>query len=208
MKFSLSLLAAGAALTLSSVPALGLTDAGTLYTLSYSADIGSSLTTDEFIVTLQVDTTGYSPAGSFLEAVAVKVSSAADLVSVNSFSGSPGSWTSVVGNIGSSDSCTASGDGFMCAQGNGSAATGVDYTFMWDVTVNAGTLFVASRGEGTPSLQAAYRSATGELYKISVPLPPCTENCGPVPGIPEPGTYALMLAGLGVLGFIARRRGF
>ena len=31
-------------------------------------------------------------------------------------------------------------------------------------------------------------------------------NGNPVPGIPEPETYALMLAGLGTLGFIARRR--
>ena len=29
---------------------------------------------------------------------------------------------------------------------------------------------------------------------------------GPVAAIPEPGTYALMLAGLGVVGFVARRR--
>jgi hypothetical protein len=29
---------------------------------------------------------------------------------------------------------------------------------------------------------------------------------GPVPNIPEPETYALMLAGLGVVGFVARRR--
>jgi hypothetical protein len=28
----------------------------------------------------------------------------------------------------------------------------------------------------------------------------------PVPGVPEPETYALLLAGLGVLGFVARRR--
>jgi len=31
-------------------------------------------------------------------------------------------------------------------------------------------------------------------------------NCDPVPGIPEPQTYALMLAGLGVVGFLGRRR--
>jgi hypothetical protein len=29
---------------------------------------------------------------------------------------------------------------------------------------------------------------------------------GPVPGIPEPETYAMMLAGLGIVGFMARRR--
>lgn len=29
----------------------------------------------------------------------------------------------------------------------------------------------------------------------------------PVPAIPEPGTYALMLAGLGAISFVARRRG-
>lgn len=31
-------------------------------------------------------------------------------------------------------------------------------------------------------------------------------NPGPVPAIPEPGTYALLLAGLGAVGFVARRR--
>lgn len=40
----------------------------------------------------------------------------------------------------------------------------------------------------------------------------CGANCGvgapppPVPGIPEPETYALMMAGLGLLGMVARRR--
>jgi hypothetical protein len=40
----------------------------------------------------------------------------------------------------------------------------------------------------------------------SIRLEGCVSNCGPVPGIPEPETYALMLAGLGVIGYMARRR--
>jgi hypothetical protein len=40
----------------------------------------------------------------------------------------------------------------------------------------------------------------------SVRLDGCVSDCGPVPGIPEPETYALMLAGLGVVGFMAKRR--
>lgn len=34
----------------------------------------------------------------------------------------------------------------------------------------------------------------------------CTHDCGPIGAIPEPETYAMMLAGLGLLGVVARRR--
>jgi hypothetical protein len=34
----------------------------------------------------------------------------------------------------------------------------------------------------------------------------CVSGCTPVPSVPEPETYALMLAGLGAVGFVARRR--
>lgn len=40
----------------------------------------------------------------------------------------------------------------------------------------------------------------------NAPPPPCA-SCGPPPTpVPEPSTYAMLLAGLGLLGFIARRR--
>ncbi len=34
----------------------------------------------------------------------------------------------------------------------------------------------------------------------------CSINCGPVGGVPEPTTYALVLVGLGVVGVAARRK--
>lgn len=34
----------------------------------------------------------------------------------------------------------------------------------------------------------------------------CTHDCGPVGAIPEPETYAMLMAGLGLLGAVARRR--
>ena len=45
--------------------------------------------------------------------------------------------------------------------------------------------------------------ATGLQVKMDIDV---NGEGWPVPGIPEPETYALMLAGLGVVGFAARRR--
>jgi hypothetical protein len=48
-----------------------------------------------------------------------------------------------------------------------------------------------------------FQAVNGDL---SDKVDECVANCPPVPGIPEPETYALMLAGLGVIGYMARRR--
>lgn len=41
---------------------------------------------------------------------------------------------------------------------------------------------------------------------FSVTLAGTTPSPGPVAAVPEPGTYGMMLAGIGVLGYVARRR--
>ena len=54
----------------------------------------------------------------------------------------------------------------------------------------------------TLALEASISGVSGGaetflIYNLGAP---------PVPAVPEPGTYALMLAGLGVMGFLAKRR--
>lgn len=63
------------------------------------------------------------------------------------------------------------------------------------------TIGAAFDSFGDPSLIHINAYMNGQ----SIKLEGCTD-CGPVPSVPEPETYALMLGGLGVVGFIARRR--
>lgn len=79
---------------------------------------------------------------------------------------------------------------------SGSTQQGADDTFLW---LNGGTVYTWNSGTGVGSL---------------CPSIPCAGDNHPSDGnvqvfgapIPEPETYAMMLAGLGLMGFIARRR--
>jgi probable HAF family extracellular repeat protein len=109
-----------------------------------------------------------------------------------------------------------------------SAAEKTRYAFLWEdgVMVNLNNFLTASErsagwrldwandinnngwivGDAKNDLTGQYR---GFVLAPDIPPPPICETCGnppPIGAIPEPETYAMLLAGLGLLGLTARRR--
>ena len=187
---------------------------GTFWSLSYS---GSALPDNDSVhetyrITLSVDTDGYTGAGEYLDQVGLKVSSRAPFSeTLVSAPGGVSAWSLAPGGI-SNNGCSGSGNGFLCANslsvlnsgkgveiepGNGS---GADYTWVFDVTVSNGKLFT---GVDDASVKARFVDTfgrkTGSLVSEDITLATVT-------AVPEPETYAMLLAGLGLMGFVARRR--
>ncbi len=83
---------------------------------------------------------------------------------------------------------------FSLTDGEARLTDGETVSWTWENLVFAGVPTLAANVQGI-SLED---SQTGSGVYVPADFA--------VPGIPEPGTYALMLGGLGVLGFLARRR--
>lgn len=180
---------------------------GATYSLTYSGAALPSLDPlfQTFRVTLGIDTNNYSGGGSFLDSVAIKVSSGVASASLFSAPGGTGSWSLLAGGLNSSG-CSGGGSGWVCADGlansgKGLAITtgngaGIDYAFAFDVTMASGALFT---GINAASIKALYVDTAGNKIGsiVSVPI---------TLAVPEPETYAMMLAGLGLMGFVAKRR--
>jgi hypothetical protein len=171
---------------------------GSVYNLSIGSNTAAGVASgsfDEYLVTLVVNTSANDLPGDFLDAAAVKVTDS--ILATTTGSGTPGTWTYVAGGT-NSGGCDGAGGGFMCESGH--ELIGGTFTFTWDMFVaNGSTLF--GGGEGGISLKAVYNAGPTQpgFYQISTPVTPVT-------AVPEPGTYAMMFAGLGVIGFMARRR--
>ena len=193
-------------------PAAADTFQGTIWSLSYSgiALADADPLHETYRIALGVDTNGYIGTGSFLDQVALKVSSSLVSASLFSAPGGTGAWSLASGGL-NANGCSGSGGGFECANslsilnsGKGVAinpgnGVGVDYSWVFDLTMDNGALITSSLGD---SVKARFVDSSG--YKVGdLVSEGITLTITP---IPEPETYAMLLAGLGLMGFVARRR--
>lgn len=177
---------------------------GTVWSLSTSGiDIDTNPETKTYGITLQVDSSGYTGSGSFLDQVAVKVSNSFLSSTLVNAPGGLGNWSLISGGI-NADGCSGSGAGFNCADSvtisGGAAVPGGIYSWVFDLTMNNSTMLFTGVDESSVKgrFVDVFGNKQGDLVSERTSL-----NVTP---IPEPETYTMLLAGLGLMGFVARRR--
>lgn len=190
-----------AAAAFASAPASAFSFQGVDFSLSF-VDVVAGVR--DYTLTVQVDKDLLQPnwvGAEYFKAIAPKVGSK-DVTAT--LSASPGTWAGGYGNLGSmgaGDSCAGSSDntGYVCAASSDNGGKGVQldgtlqtFTFEWHVTDPNKKFFDA------PSTQILFLDKDGKKQGSLMSLD--------IPAVPEPETYALMLAGLAVVGFVAGRR--
>jgi PEP-CTERM motif len=172
------------------------------YTLTYSGlPISSTNTTQTFRITLDVNDTAYSGGGSFLNAVAIKVASAGNLIDASLFSAPAG--FSFMNTGLTANGCTGGGGGYVCAQssGNGASVSGGPYDFVYDLSVDTGTLLA---GTDLASIKALYVDDNGTKVGV-LTSENITLQTDPQSDAPEPSSALMLGAGLLGLSLLTRK---
>jgi len=168
---------------------------GSVYEISSTGvPISTAGPTDIWEITLSIQTSGYDGGGSFIDNVALKVSSqlvSADLISAP---GGVMNWVELLGGL-NANGCNGAGSGFDCAMAiaiNPSVAvpSGSTYTWVFHLEIADGGLFT---GVDASSIKARYvdshRHKVGALVSENLTLTT----------VPEPGTAMLLLLGASLL---------
>ena len=181
MKLSIQHIAAAAALALSSAATMGatLTFQGATFTSSFS---GNDLT-------IEIDAAPVHLTGDWATAVSIN---GIEVKNVGSYTGATlsgpgGGWTYHPNELNASN-CSGGNDPAGACFSSAPVALTDNMLFTFHYT---GGPFDFS----APTLKVHFLDADGHKQGSLLSLP-----------IPEPGTYALMLGGLGLIGFMARRR--
>ena len=180
--------------------------AGAIWDLTYvPVPVATTATTETWAITLSVDATTFSFPGSFIDAVAIKVTSGSAFVSAALVSAPAGigSWLEVTGGI-NAFGCSGSGAGFECARDvsppNAAPVSAANHSWTWHVTVQTGTLLT---GPNQADIKARFVDASGNrrgpLLSEDITL-----SAYNIP-TPEPGQLGLLAAGLAAV--LWRRRG-
>ena len=183
------------------------TDIGVVYTLS-DLTAGSSATQ---MYALTLDTTGYNHnviPESYLDSVNFKVWSGNSANMSFALLSAPSptvEWARTEGPISSGpvgSGCGSSGSAFACVEaldkGVFGVAAGNPYSFLFSVTASSAAAFLTSADGAHVGAGYADRFGSGPSFGI-------TSHTVTTP-IPEPETYAMLLAGLGLLALAGRRR--
>lgn len=174
-------------------------DMGVIYTLS-DLTVGPS-TTHTYL--LEVNTSGYNQHAdpSFLDAVNIKAWSGGSNNMSFTLLSAPGgilAWSQTEGPINNgTGGCGGTGSGFACVEASNKGVYDVDngpYSFTFQVTTNSASSF-SSTAEGV-HIGAGFADSSGAGASYGITSLP----------IPEPEIYAMLLAGLGLMGFVANRR--
>jgi len=178
---------------------------GSYYTLTYnSTPVATGSGTETYRVTYVADTSGYSGTGSYLDSVALKVTSSSTLIGATPISAPGGidNWLLRVNDTLNAEGCTdGSNGGFVCddlilTSTQAVAYTGVPntqpYTWVFDVTVASGSLFT---GTDQASIKARYANMdgtkAGALLSQNITL-----TSTPPSQVPEPSSIILLASGL------------